>query len=99
MVAPYSHKPKLRNLKPEELEEMIKLLKYSQSLLDKVLQPTGYNIGINEGRVSGAGIVNHVHMHVVPRWQGDTNFMPVVSQTKIIPQALSELYQKLKKAM
>jgi ATP adenylyltransferase len=67
-------------------------------LLRKVLRPSGFNVGINLGRVSGAGIDKHLHIHIVPRWLGDTNFMPVACGTKIISQSLNELYSKIKQA-
>jgi ATP adenylyltransferase len=65
-------------------------------LLTRVVQPHGFNIGFNLGAVAGAGVLDHLHLHIVPRWQGDTNFMPVVSDTKVLPQALDEIYQLLK---
>ncbi len=96
MVAPYRHVRDITELEDRELLEMIKFTKESQRLLSKVLKPEGYNIGMNLGKVAGAGIAGHVHLHIVPRWTGDTNFMPVLSGTKIISQSLDSLYEKLK---
>ena len=70
-----------------------------QRVLEKALQPDGFNIGINLGRVAGAGVPGHVHQHIVPRWNGDTNFMPAVGDLKVMPQALEELYDRLQKAL
>lgn len=96
MIAPYRHVASLDALSEEESKEHFDLVKKSTQLLSEVVKPAGFNIGINLGRVAGAGIVDHVHTHVVPRWDGDTNFMPVVSQTKVLPEALASTYQKLK---
>lgn len=96
MVAPFSHKASLRLLNSVEISEMFDLAKKAQNILDKALKPHGFNLGINEGRVAGAGFAGHVHLHIVPRWNGDTNFMPVTAQTKVIAQSLEALYIKLK---
>ena len=96
MVAPYRHVKDIGELEDKELLEMIKFVKGSQRLLNKVLSPQGYNIGMNLGKVAGAGIANHIHLHIVPRWTGDTNFMPVLFGAKIISQSLDALYEKLK---
>lgn len=95
MVAPNRHVASLRKLDSDEIKELMKFTQIAQNMLDKVLKPQGYNIGINEGRLAGAGIVSHVHIHVVPRWLGDINFMPVTASTKVISQSLNELYSKL----
>ncbi|MFC1668369.1 HIT domain-containing protein [Chlamydiota bacterium] len=97
MIAPFRHVPSLDEMTDAELCESILLTKKWVKLVKKVLQPNGFNIGLNLGAVAGAGVKDHVHLHIVPRWQGDTNFMPVISDTKIIPQALDELYDVLKK--
>lgn len=97
MIAPYNHTPHLGGLSDEELLDLIDLLKVSQDLLNKVLKPAGFNIGMNIGKSSGAGIVEHLHVHIVPRWSEDTNFMPVISDTKVIPESLDSLYERLKK--
>ncbi|MCX7927573.1 MAG: HIT domain-containing protein [Candidatus Omnitrophica bacterium] len=98
MVAPLRHKGNLRDLKEQELLDLIKAVVKAQSLLDKVLKPEGYNIGINEGQIAGAGIPGHLHVHIVPRWQADTNFMPITADTKVISQSLDQLYKKLRYA-
>jgi ATP adenylyltransferase len=99
MVAPLSHAGDLGKLKPGARREMFDLLVAAQKGLDRALRPDGYNIGINLGRVAGAGVPGHVHVHVVPRWNGDTNFMPVLGLTKVIPEALRSLHGRLQKAL
>ena len=99
MVAPYRHLPTLENLDDEELLEVFKLVNFSLKVLRETLKPDGFNIGINIGRVAGAGIEDHVHVHIVPRWNGDTNFMPVIADTKVISEALNETYKNLKAAI
>lgn len=96
MVAPYKHTPELSGLTDAELIDLMDLLKLSQRLLKKVLKPTGFNIGINIGKSSGAGFWDHLHVHIVPRWRGDTNFMPVISDTKIVSESLDSLYDRLR---
>ena len=95
MVSPYRHVKDIPGLDDKELCDMIKLVKEMQCLLEKKLNPHGFNIGINSGKVSGAGYAGHIHIHIVPRWIGDTNFMPVVGNTKVIPQSLDEVYNLL----
>ena len=97
MVAPYKHTGDFNKLNSEELLEMMDLLKKAINALKKILKPQGFNVGFNIGKVSGAGVVNHAHMHVVPRWTGDTNFMPVVGGVKVVSQSLDSLYAELKK--
>lgn len=96
MVAPYKHIGDLAKLTKTELADMFALVVESKHLLDKALSPEGYNIGMNIGKVSGAGFSQHIHMHIVPRFNGDTNFMPVLSGTKVISESLKELYNRLK---
>ncbi len=96
MVAPYRHIANLQDLTDEEIKEHSDIIKKSLELLKEVMKPTGFNIGLNLGKVAGAGIAEHLHTHIVPRWQGDTNFMPVLSDTKVIPEALSGTYRKLR---
>lgn len=96
MVAPRRHIARLDLLRKRELNEIIELVAESQKLLRRKLHPHGFNIGINIGRTAGAGIVGHLHFHIVPRWNGDTNFMPVIGETKVIPQLLEETYRILK---
>lgn len=95
MVAPVRHAASLDRLSKEELMDVMDCLKKTQALLRRVLKPQGFNIGINEGRVAGAGIENHLHIHVVPRWKGDSNFMPLIADTKVISQSLESLYKEL----
>ena len=95
MVAPFRHVGELEDVSEEELAELDTLLKRSIRALKEEYQPHGFNIGMNLGRVAGAGIPDHVHWHVVPRWNGDTNFMPVVGQTKVLPELLRETAVRL----
>ncbi len=97
MIAPRRHVRELAGLKDYETLDLIVSLKKAQGLLRKVLKPQGYNIGINTSQNAGAGISGHLHVHIVPRWKGDTNFMPVLSNTKVISQSLEELYRQLKR--
>ncbi|MCM8762859.1 MAG: HIT domain-containing protein [Candidatus Omnitrophica bacterium] len=98
MVSPNRHKSRLENLSRTEVLDLFKTLAQTKKLLDKVLKPEGYNLGININEVAGAGIKSHLHIHLVPRWKADTNFMPVCADTKVISQSLQELYIKLKNA-
>ena len=96
MVAPYQHTADLADLTEREVMEHFDLVKRSLELLKQVLNPAGFNIGLNLGRVAGAGIASHLHTHIVPRWEGDTNFMPVLSDTKVVSEALTATYKRLK---
>ena len=96
MIAPYRHIANLEDLTDEELHEHFAIVRRSVRLLKEVFKPDGFNIGINMGKVAGAGIDEHVHTHIVPRWQGDTNFMPVFSDVKVVNEALAETYEKLR---
>lgn len=96
LIAPYRHVSSLNKLKKEEINELFSLLKKAEKKLKEKLSPDGFNIGINIGKVSGAGYADHIHIHIVPRWQGDTNFMPVLAETKVISESLEELYKLLK---
>jgi len=98
MVSPIRHKADLSELTEIEALDLFRSINKAKSLLEKVLQPQGYNIGINISSASGAGIAGHLHVHIVPRWFGDTNFMPVVFGTKVVSQSLEELKRKLKDA-
>jgi len=95
LIVPNRHVKSLNKLRAEEKEEIFNLMDYCVSLLDGAMSPQGYNIGINLGRVAGAGFPGHLHVHVVPRWKGDANFMPVTGKTKVISQSLKELYKLL----
>jgi len=97
MVAPHRHVKSLELLSAGELADLAGLVNRTKVLLDRKLKPHGYNIGLNLGRVSGAGFAGHVHVHVVPRWEGDTNFMPIVADAKIVSESLEAMYKLLKK--
>ena len=97
MVAPYRHVGEIENLREEEMKELMNLSARAIKILKKALKPDGFNVGFNLGKVSGAGLASHLHLHIVPRWQGDTNFMPVLGNTKIISQFLKDTYRKLRK--
>ncbi|MGD9015708.1 MAG: HIT domain-containing protein [Candidatus Omnitrophota bacterium] len=96
MISPNRHVGDLQMLSESESTDIFKTLKQVFYLLDKILKPEGYNLGMNIGRCAGAGIPGHLHLHIVPRWQADTNFMPVVADSKVISQSLEELYRALK---
>ncbi len=96
MTAPYRHVASLDELTDEERDEHYRLVSRSIGVLRQVFGPDGFNIGMNLGRVAGAGIDHHIHSHIVPRWVGDTNFMPVITGTRVVAEALAETYQKLK---
>jgi len=95
MVAPYEHVDTLTALSPEALTEMMTLIKMCIEVLSEEMRPDGFNVGMNLGAAAGAGIRDHIHMHVVPRWTGDTNFMPVLGDTHVIVEGLDECYQRL----
>jgi ATP adenylyltransferase len=96
MVAPYAHTANLPGLDLTTAAEFFDLTRQSVALLSLALTPHGFNIGMNLGRTAGAGIDEHMHMHIVPRWNGDTNFMPIVGGTKLIPETLDQTYAKLR---
>jgi ATP adenylyltransferase len=98
MVAPRKHVADLEKLNSDEQLALLRDLLEAKKLLSKVLKPEGFNIGINSGSIAGAGIPGHLHIHIVPRWRGDTNFMPVVGGTKVISQSLEELRKRLRHA-
>ncbi|MCX8082684.1 MAG: HIT domain-containing protein [bacterium] len=95
MVVPNRHIASIEKMKEEEEKEIFFLLKASVKIIKKVINPEGFNIGINLGEIAGAGVAGHIHFHIVPRWKGDTNFMPVISSSKVICQSLVELYKIL----
>ncbi len=97
MISPYRHVVSFDELSDDECMEMMRVLRLSLVALRKALSPDGFNIGANLGKTAGAGM-EHLHLHVVPRWSGDTNFMPVLAETKVISEHLRATYQKLKKA-
>jgi ATP adenylyltransferase len=96
MVLPYEHVASLESLPVETQTEMMGMVSYFIQLVRQAMSPAGFNVGINIGKAAGAGIDDHLHVHVVPRWYGDTNFMPAVSETRVIPEWLDETYNKLK---
>ncbi len=95
IVAPYRHVAGLSKLTAEERREHFDIVSRSTEVLDQVYHPDGLNVGINLGRAAGAGLEDHVHTHIVPRWQGDTNFMTVIADIRVLPDALAAVYQKL----
>jgi ATP adenylyltransferase len=97
MAAPYRHVGSLDKLSESEITDLFKLVNNITTRINERLKPHGYNIGLNIGRVGGAGFAGHVHVHIVPRWAGDTNFMPVTAGTKIISESLDAVYKLLKK--
>jgi ATP adenylyltransferase len=96
MIAPFRHVGEVEEIKDDESLDMQQLLQRCIGALKEAMQPDGFNIGMNIGVVAGAGIPDHLHWHVVPRWTGDTNFMPVVGATKILPQELADSYTNLR---
>jgi ATP adenylyltransferase len=99
MIAPYRHIASPEEANSEELQEMVELMKFVLELLRKAYQPHGFNIGMNIGRASGAGVDKHYHLHIVPRWEGDTNFMAVFDETKVIARDVKDVYRELKKLL
>ncbi len=99
MVVPYAHVADLSIAEPETLAEMMRLAQQVQVALEKTYHPQGYNLGMNLGRAAGAGVTGHLHLHVLPRWSGDANFMSVVGETRVEPEELSTTYDKLRKAL
>ena len=99
MIVPYKQVADLNGLTDEEMTDLLRLTRRCQNALTRVMKPDGFNLGLNLGKVAGAGILEHLHLHVVPRWLGDTNFMPVVAGTTVVPQALRELAAQLRAAL
>ncbi|MBI4277743.1 MAG: HIT domain-containing protein [Armatimonadetes bacterium] len=99
MAVSYRHVATLRDLNAEEIVDLMRLVDRGVQALTDRYRPDGFNIGINMGRAAGGGILDHVHVHVVPRWVGDTNFMPVLSDVKVIPEHLDATYQQLAEAL
>ena len=97
MVSPYAHVASLEKLEMKDRNALFETVANAIANLRKEMDPEGFNIGINIGEVAGAGISDHIHVHIVPRWAGDTNFMPVVGEAKVISQAIEETYKKMRK--
>jgi ATP adenylyltransferase len=96
MVVPYDHLASLELLPTQTQADLMHMVTYCVELLRRAMQPAGFNVGLNIGKAAGAGIDDHIHIHVVPRWMGDTNFMPVIAESRVIPEWLDGTYAKLK---
>jgi len=99
LIAPYRHTGDMTRLTADEAGEMFALLQHATRILKRELKPDGFNVGMNLGRVAGAGLADHLHLHVVPRWHGDTNFMPTLADTKVISEALDATWRRLRKQL
>ena len=96
MVNPFEHVATLEELAPETRAEMMELTSRCTAILKDIYKPQGFNIGANIGEAGGAGVLGHIHMHIVPRWNGDTNFMTALGQTRVLPEALEDTYERIK---
>lgn len=96
MIAPFRHIADMRDLNADEIAEMMMWSQRCMSALDESMRPHGFNVGVNQGLVAGAGIIDHIHLHVVPRWGGDTNYMTTVAGVKVLPEMVSQTYDRLK---
>jgi ATP adenylyltransferase len=96
LISPFAHIPDLAHLSADQLSEMMTLAQRCKRSLDQCYRPDGFNIGMNLGRCAGAGVDQHVHLHVVPRWMGDSNFMTIAGETRVLPESLDVSYQKIK---
>jgi len=99
MIVPYAHLDELRNLPPEAANEMMQLSQRMESVLRELYHPDGINLGMNIGKAAGAGIAGHIHMHVLPRWVADANFLSVVGETRVLPETLDQTWNRMTKAM
>ena len=99
MIVPNRHIKNIEELSKDEAADLFETTVKIKGIIEDTLHPEGFNVGINIGKVSGAGIDSHLHIHIVPRWNGDTNFMPVISNTKVISQSLKDLYKSFKKCL
>jgi ATP adenylyltransferase len=97
MVAPYQHAARMQEVDEEALEEIMRVLRFAEKGLEELYRPEGLNLGMNLGEAAGAGIEQHIHMHLLPRWKGDANFMTTVANSRIIPEALEDTYARVKK--
>ncbi|MBI5841661.1 MAG: HIT domain-containing protein [Chloroflexi bacterium] len=95
MVAPFDHKPNLEELDPATRAEMMELTSLCMTVLRNVYNPQAFNMGANIGKAAGAGVLGHVHIHIVPRWAGDTNFMSITGETRVLPEALEVTYHRI----
>lgn len=98
MVVPYRHTPSILELEPEERDQLLEVAGVCTRALEEGLDAQGFNIGFNLGRAAGAGIAGHIHLHVVPRWRGDTNFMPVLGDVKVLSESLEDTWERLRPA-
>ena len=96
MVMPFEHIGRLQDFEPAVTAEMMGLAQQAMRRMEAVYSPEGFNVGLNQGRAAGAGVEGHIHLHVVPRWAGDNNYMPVLADTRVMPQSLEESYDVLK---
>ncbi|OGO79307.1 MAG: hypothetical protein A3K41_10635 [Chloroflexi bacterium RIFOXYD12_FULL_57_15] len=96
MVAPYDHQPSLELLDAETRAEMMELTSQAMVILKKVYRPQAFNVGANIGKAAGAGVPDHVHLHIVPRWTGDSNFMSVLGETRVLPETIKETYKRVR---
>jgi len=99
MIAPFRHVGDPLEMEPQESSELLYGIRIAIEVLRESLSPDGFNVGMNVGRVAGAGYADHLHVHVVPRWSGDTNFMAIMADTRIVPEALADTYHRLKEAL
>ncbi len=99
MIAPYQHVSSIEKLESATLAELMSQAQLALRALRQTMQPDGFNLGINDGKVAGAGFADHMHMHIVPRWNGDTNFMPIIADVKVIPEHLDNTYRQMKQAL
>ncbi|HEY1866075.1 MAG TPA: HIT domain-containing protein [Candidatus Acidoferrales bacterium] len=99
MIVPYAHEATLTAVDSETLNEMMALAQRVQSALEELYHPEGYNLGLNIGRAAGAGIAGHLHLHVLPRWIGDTNFTTTIAETRVLPEELADTYTRLQRAL
>jgi ATP adenylyltransferase len=98
MVSPYAHVPSIEALDQPALLELMTMSQTALAALREAYAPEGFNLGINQGKIAGAGVEHHVHLHVVPRWGADTNFMPVIADTRVLPQSLDDSWEQLTRA-
>jgi ATP adenylyltransferase len=98
MVVPFMHKPNISDLDAETRAEMIELSSQCMTVMQKIYQPHGFNMGANIGEAAGAGVLGHVHIHIVPRWKGDTNFMSTLGETRVLPESLEDTYKRVRDA-